>query len=478
MQAAAAGPPMGINPLGGGMPGWTPSVSLGQPSVAAQGIGTQASALPSMTVSSDTWSSGVRQGPTVPVPSADAGASGPPSQEPRGGDGPGSPSRSSTSARAGTGAAGSGDSSDPDSDDSSPSSDSDSEVEEPRIVRYRSAPPIGTSTPEVGPSRGSADALDGLPAFTPEVLRRLASGLGLEYAQEGDVGHQGVLALGHRVGAQHRSSPALALPPDIEGRWKDACAASAPTFCRSLRVQEADYKKFFLPPSMDSDVARHLPSSDGKSTPTAYSPFWEERLDRLDGRARTAMRLSSFAWMVTNQVATSLRGIAGIGTEVDQAVELLASLVRSQLDHSMCLAKALVDLRRQNALSSLRSVFCSDLAEQLKDTEPTAENLFGAEFCKRVTDLANRLEHEEAVMDTAETLKQRRKSHSKKKKKKSSKGKKSSSSSAKAVSKGKASVPKPSTGQPSSSGKRKAGGTQGRAASSSKKTKKGKPQRS
>ena len=70
--------------------------------------------------------------------------------------------------------------------------------------------------------------------------------------------------------------------------------------------------------------------------------------------------------------------------DVDRAVGLLASLVRSQLDLSTSLPYAL-------SISGCR-MLCHrsvNLARLLIYTGPTAENLFSAEFCKRVTGLAS-----------------------------------------------------------------------------------------
>ena len=363
-------------------------------------------------------------------------------------------------------------------DSESSSSESDESDVGVRVVRPTKAAPIWTP-----PSSGlepallpRADPLDGFPSYTPDVLKRMATGLGLPYTMESDGEPQGILTIGQRIGSHNRTYPALTLPPDIDNSWKLSVPSSCPTFCRTLRVTEEGYAKHFKGPSLDADVARHLPTSAGKAAPDAYSPFWEDRLDNLDTRLRSSMRLSSFAWMASNHLDTIMRGVQGLPSEAEQLVSVLASLVRSQLDVSMSTAKQLVQLRRQNALASLRSVFCSDLTEELKNTQPTSEHLFGAEFCDRVEKLAAKLNNEEAVRDTVQSLKTTtttKGSKHKKSKKRSKKRKSSGPSAAQAVSSGKASAaPNPSTSGSNPKGKRKAGG-QPKQAPPSKKTKRG-----
>ena len=128
------------------------------------------------------------------------------------------------------------------------------------------------------------------------------------------------------------------------------------------------------------------------------------------------------------------------------------------VDVSMSTAKQLVQLGGRMLWRHYVLSFAPTFTEELKNTQPTSEHLFGAGFCDRVEKLATKLNNEEAVKDTVQSLlttTATRGNKHKKSKKKSKIRKSSSPSAAPTVASGKASAaPTPSTSGSYPKGKR------------------------
>ena len=234
------------------------------------------------------------------------------------------------------------------------------------------------------------DLTSELPEFTTDVLKRVSLGLGLVWNEAGEPAPARVLYLGPPQSDRTIATrPPFQLPGDIHDIWKSSTPQSFPTFARSLRVSEEDFRALLQTPRIDAAVGEHLPHSV-KATASGYSPFWESELSSLDGRLSTAVRLGSVATTVSDHLSRTLSAQGGSDHPLVKEAMLLGDLSMHLTSSVMSARRRITQLRRQQIVTQLTSEFGTNFMSQHMNTvqnnrdDASSEHLFDETFCENL----------------------------------------------------------------------------------------------
>jgi hypothetical protein len=207
--------------------------------------------------------------------------------------------------------------------------------------------------------------------------------------------------------APKRNPPILLIPCEVEEAAQAARAAKKYlTFPSKLntvfRVNDEDYKKYFVSPSMDEDIDDMLDKTSPEKL-WQFSYFWERKTLALDRRMRTITRVSAFQLAILNALLVDLQpgeDSSGSSDFALAASKLLVDMSMQVMTESVRASHYLSQLRRNNVCAGLKGEVSSMTKELLAlpyDSDST--QLFAGQFHKVLKSVAKKKDRFKQVRD-------------------------------------------------------------------------------